>query len=130
MAWSSLLSWPTRGFHGPCVDSASSIHGLVHTDLFAGFLPHPYAAAFEHVRALSTAGSSSSLMDAGPSAFAAAAAAGGGGGGGAAGPPPALPPSGFYAASCRAFTWPLLAPQSQASAESRQHLLASPALPD
>ncbi len=63
--------------------------------------PHLACAAFEHTRPLSAQGSTGSL-DASPSAFA-----------GGAGSAALLPPSAIYATSCRAFTWPLLAPQSQ-----------------
>ena len=61
-------------------------------------------AVYEQQRSLSAQASASSLD--GSAAFAAAM----GGGAGLTAP---LPPSGIYASSCRAFTWPLLAPQSQ-----------------
>ncbi|EFN54506.1 hypothetical protein CHLNCDRAFT_135218 [Chlorella variabilis] len=61
-------------------------------------------SAYDPSRPLSAQGSTGSL-DASPSAFAAATAA--------AGAAALLPPSAIYASSCRAFTWPLLAPQSQ-----------------
>lgn len=35
----------------------------------------------------------------------------------------ALPQSGMYASSCRAFTWPLLAPQSQVSIAARARVV-------
>lgn len=60
------------------------------------------AAAYGEPRPLSAQGSIGSL-----DAYAATAAAVG------HTAAAALPPSGCYAASCRAFTWPLLAPQSQ-----------------
>ena len=71
-------------------------------------LAPPLPAVYEQQQSLSAQPSTSSL-DA-STAFAAAAGAAMGGGGGPAAP---LPPSGIYASSCRAFTWPLLAPQSQ-----------------
>lgn len=58
--------------------------------------------AYAEQRPMSSQGSLGSL-----DAYAAAAAAGG------PHAAPHLPPSGIYASSCRAFTWPLLAPQSQ-----------------
>lgn len=63
----------------------------------------PAAAYGEQQRSLSAAGSMGSL-----DAYAAAAAG--------AAATVHLPPSGIYASSCRAFTWPLLAPQSQVRA--------------
>ena len=66
--------------------------------------PASPCAAYDPSRPLSAQGSTGSL-DASPSAFAAATAA--------AGAAALLPPSAIYASSCRAFTWPLLAPQSQ-----------------
>ena len=60
------------------------------------------AAAYGEPRPLSAQGSVGSL-----DAYAASAAAA------SHATAAALPPSGIYAASCRAFTWPLLAPQSQ-----------------
>ncbi|PSC68711.1 Regulatory-associated of TOR 1 [Micractinium conductrix] len=69
----------------------------------AGSLSKESAFA-EATRPLSAQGSIGSLADGG---------AGFGGGGGALAAPAVLPSSGIYANSCRAFTWPLLAPQSQ-----------------
>lgn len=70
--------------------------------------PPPAAAAYGEPRPLSAQGSIGSL-----DAYAATAAAPG------HVAAAALPPSGIYTASCRAFTWPLLAPQSQVGSGAR-----------
>ena len=85
-AWLVLMAWV------PVIDEAA-----------APPAPLPAAAYGEQQRSLSAAGSIGSL-----DAYAAAAAG--------AAATVHLPPSGIYASSCRAFTWPLLAPQSQVRA--------------